>query len=185
MASVRLDHVSKWFGKTEVIRDITLEIADGEFLVFVGPSGCGKSTMLRLIAGLEEPTSGTIWIGDKDVTHLPPARRGVSMVFQSYALYPHMTAYKNIAIGLKMSGATGETVDQRVRRVAELLHIEDLLHRKPRELSGGQRQRVAIARAIVREPQVFLFDEPLSNLDAARSEEPTAELQSRENLVCR
>ena len=167
MAGVRLDHVSKWFGKTEVIRDITLDIADGEFLVFVGPSGCGKSTILRLIAGLEEVTSGSIWIGDKDVTHLPPSKRGVSMVFQSYALYPHMDAYKNIAFGLQMSGTSGETVDQRVRRVAEMLQISDLLHRKPRELSGGQRQRVAIARAIVREPQVFLFDEPLSNLDAA------------------
>jgi len=167
MAGVRLDHVSKWFGKTEVIRDITLDIADGELLVFVGPSGCGKSTILRLIAGLEEVTSGAIWIGDKDVTHLPPSKRGVSMVFQSYALYPHMDAYKNIAFGLQMSGTSGETVDQRVRRVAEMLQISDLLHRKPRELSGGQRQRVALARAIVREPQVFLFDEPLSNLDAA------------------
>ncbi|MCL4764754.1 MAG: sn-glycerol-3-phosphate ABC transporter ATP-binding protein UgpC [Hyphomicrobiaceae bacterium] len=167
MAGVRLDNVTKRFGGTEVIRSIDLDIADGELLVFVGPSGCGKSTILRLIAGLEEVTSGTIWIGGKDVTHLPPARRGVSMVFQSYALYPHMDAYKNIAFGLQMSGTGGETVDQRVRRVADMLQIGGLLHRKPRELSGGQRQRVAIARAIVREPQVFLFDEPLSNLDAA------------------
>ena len=167
MAGVRLEKVTKRFGRTEVIRDVDLEVADGEFLVVVGPSGCGKSTVLRLIAGLEEVTSGRIWIGGKDVTNLPPAKRGVSMVFQSYALYPHMDAYKNIAFGLQMSGTSGETVDQRVRRVAEMLQISDLLHRKPRELSGGQRQRVAIARAIVREPQVFLFDEPLSNLDAA------------------
>ena len=167
MAGVRLDHVSKRFGNTEVIRNIELDVADGEFLVFVGPSGCGKSTILRLIAGLEEVTSGAIWIGDKDVTHLPPSKRGVSMVFQSYALYPHMNAYNNIAFGLQMSSRSDESVDQRVRRVAAMLQIGDLLHRKPRELSGGQRQRVAIARAIVREPQVFLFDEPLSNLDAA------------------
>ena len=167
MAGVRLENVTKRFGNTDVIRNIELDVADGEFLVFVGPSGCGKSTMLRLIAGLEEATSGKIWIGDREVTHLPPAKRGVSMVFQSYALYPHMDAYKNIAFGLQTSGASDDSVDQRVRRVAGMLQIDDLLHRKPRELSGGQRQRVAIARAIVREPQVFLFDEPLSNLDAA------------------
>lgn len=167
MAGVRLEKVSKRFGKTEVIRNVELDIADGEFVVFVGPSGCGKSTLLRLIAGLEEPSSGTIWIGDNDVTALPPAERGVSMVFQSYALYPHMDAYRNIAFGLQASNADTRTVDERVRRVAEMLQISDLLHRKPRELSGGQRQRVAIARAIIREPQVYLFDEPLSNLDAA------------------
>ena len=167
MAGVRLENVTKRFGSTEVIRNVELDVADGEFLVFVGPSGCGKSTLLRLIAGLEEVTSGRISIGERDVTTLPPAKRGVSMVFQSYALYPHMDAYKNIAFGLQMSGASGETVDERVRRVAGMLQIGDLLQRKPRELSGGQRQRVAIARAIVREPQVFLFDEPLSNLDAA------------------
>ncbi|HEX7073964.1 MAG TPA: ABC transporter ATP-binding protein [Hyphomicrobiaceae bacterium] len=176
MAGVRLEKVTKRFGRTEVIRDVDLEVADGEFLVVVGPSGCGKSTVLRLIAGLEEVTSGRIWIGGKDVTNLPPAKRGVSMVFQSYALYPHMDAYKNIAFGLQMSGTSGETVDQRVRRVARMLQIDDLLHRKPRELSGGQRQRVAIARAIVREPQVFLFDEPLSNLDAALRAQTRLEL---------
>ena len=159
--------MSKRFGDTDVIRHVQLDIADGEFVVFVGPSGCGKSTLLRLIAGLEEVTSGTIWIGDTDVTHLPPSKRGVSMVFQSYALYPHMNAYRNIAFGLQMAGTSGETVEQRVRRVADMLQIGDLLHRRPRELSGGQRQRVAIARAIVRQPQVFLFDEPLSNLDTA------------------
>ncbi|HWV80122.1 MAG TPA: ABC transporter ATP-binding protein [Hyphomicrobiaceae bacterium] len=167
MARVRLQNLVKQFGTTEVIRDVTLDIADGEFVVFVGPSGCGKSTLLRLIAGLEQATSGTIYIGDDDVTALPPAKRGVSMVFQSYALYPHMDAYRNISFGLKLPDACTESVDQRVRRVAEKLQISDLLDRKPRELSGGQRQRVAIARAIVREPRVFLFDEPLSNLDAA------------------
>jgi len=167
MARVRLDNLSKRFGSTDVIRSIDLDITDGEFVVFVGPSGCGKSTLLRLIAGLEEATSGAIWIGDKDVTHVSPAKRGVSMVFQSYALYPHMDAYRNIAFGLKIPDTSEDTVDGRVRKAAEMLQIADLLHRRPRELSGGQRQRVAIARAIVRQPQVFLFDEPLSNLDAA------------------
>ncbi len=167
MAGVRLETLVKRFGDVEVIRNINLDIADGEFVVFVGPSGCGKSTLLRLIAGLEIATSGSIWIGEKDVTQLPPAKRGVSMVFQSYALYPHMDAYKNIAFGLQMTATANETVDARVRRVADMLQISDILHRRPRELSGGQRQRVAIARAIVRQPQVFLFDEPLSNLDAA------------------
>jgi ABC-type sugar transport system ATPase subunit len=167
MAGVRLVNLTKSFGKSQVIGDMSLEIADGEFVVIVGPSGCGKSTLLRLIAGLEESTSGAIRIGDEDVTHRPPAKRGVSMVFQTYALYPHMDAYRNISFGLQMSGATRDTVAQRVQRAAEMLQITDLLHRKPRELSGGQRQRVAIARAIVREPKVFLFDEPLSNLDTA------------------
>lgn len=167
MARVQLQNLVKRFGKTEVIRDIDLDIAEGEFTVFVGPSGCGKSTLLRLVAGLEEATSGIIRIGDEDVTHSPPSKRGTAMVFQSYALYPHMNAYRNIAFGLKMAGASTESVDQRVRRVADMLQIGNLLDRRPRELSGGQRQRVAIARAIVREPRVFLFDEPLSNLDAA------------------
>ncbi|RKQ72908.1 ABC transporter ATP-binding protein [Oceanibaculum indicum] len=167
MASVRLEKLRKSFGRTEVIRDIDLEIADGEFVVFVGPSGCGKSTLLRLIAGLEDASGGDIWIGEDKVTATEPAKRGVSMVFQSYALYPHMTVRKNIAFGLSLSGAAKETVHERVGRVAGMLQIGELLDRRPRELSGGQRQRVAIARAIVREPRVFLFDEPLSNLDAA------------------
>ena len=167
MASVRLEKLRKRFGDTEVIRGIDLDVADGEFVVFVGPSGCGKSTLLRLVAGLEEADSGRIHIGVNDVTRMPPARRGVSVVFQSYALYPHMSAYENIAFGLRRSGVSGATVDERTRRVAAMLGIDELLHRRPRELSGGQRQRVAIARAIVREPQVYLFDEPLSNLDAA------------------
>jgi len=167
MAGVRLENLRKRFGDTEVIRGIDLDVADGEFLVFVGPSGCGKSTLLRLVAGLEEADCGRVLIGGRDVTRLPPAHRGVSVVFQSYALYPHMSAYENIAFGLRRSGASGATVDERTRRVAAMLGIGELLHRRPRELSGGQRQRVAIARAIVREPQVYLFDEPLSNLDAA------------------
>lgn len=176
MTGVRLEALNKKFGDTEIIRDVSLEVAAGEFVVFVGPSGCGKSTLLRLIAGLEEATSGRIRIGEDDVTDLPPALRGVSMVFQSYALYPHMDAYRNIAFGLKMAGTAGETVDQRVRRVADKLKIGDLLQRYPRQLSGGQRQRVAIARAIVREPRVFLFDEPLSNLDAALRAETRLEI---------
>ncbi|HEX6860747.1 MAG TPA: ABC transporter ATP-binding protein [Caulobacteraceae bacterium] len=167
MASVRLEKLIKRFGDTEAVRGVDLSIADGEFVVFVGPSGCGKSTLLRLIAGLEEATSGAVWIGDEDVTRLAPSRRGVSMVFQSYALYPHMDVYRNIAFGLTLAKSSRESIDERVRRVADMLRIGDLLSRRPRELSGGQRQRVAIARAIVREPQVFLFDEPLSNLDAA------------------
>lgn len=166
MASVRLKELRKSFGDVDVVRGIDLEIADGEFVVFVGASGCGKSTLLRLIAGLEAPSSGDIWIGDRCVTDVPPAERGVSMVFQSYALYPHMTARENIAFGLKLARRSVETIAARVQRVASLLQIDDLLERRPRELSGGQRQRVAIARAIVREPQVYLFDEPLSNLDA-------------------
>jgi ABC-type sugar transport system ATPase subunit len=167
MAGVRLEHVTKNFGAVEVIRDLDLDIGDGEIVVFVGPSGCGKSTLLRLIAGLEDATAGEIWIGDRKVTHAPPSARGVSMVFQSYALYPHMTVYRNIAFGLALAKTAKETIRERVRAVAEMLRIAELLDRYPRQLSGGQRQRVAIARAIVREPQVFLFDEPLSNLEAA------------------
>ena len=167
MAKLKLERVAKSFGRTKVIQGVDLEIADGELVVFVGPSGCGKSTLLRIIAGLEEASAGEIWIGDRRVTELAPAQRGVSMVFQSYALYPHMKVYKNIAFGLTLAKASRETIDERVRRIAKLLQIDALLDRYPRELSGGQRQRVAIARAIVREPQVFLFDEPLSNLDAA------------------
>ena len=176
MASVRLEKLRKSFGKTEVIRDIDLEIGEGEFVVFVGPSGCGKSTLLRLIAGLEDASDGDIWIGEDKVTATEPAKRGVSMVFQSYALYPHMTVRKNIGFGLSLSGTAKETVEERVNRVAGMLQIGELLDRRPRELSGGQRQRVAIARAIVREPRVFLFDEPLSNLDAKLRVEMRASL---------
>jgi multiple sugar transport system ATP-binding protein len=167
MADVRLTGVTKSFGTTEVLKGIDLEIADGEFVVFVGPSGCGKSTLLRTIAGLEEATGGDIAIGGKVVNDLGPSDRGIAMVFQSYALYPHMSVYENMAFGLKLAKADKAEIDRRVRGAAETLNITDLLERKPKALSGGQRQRVAIGRAIVREPQVFLFDEPLSNLDAA------------------
>jgi len=167
MADVRLTGVSKRFGTTEVLKGIDLEIADGEFVVFVGPSGCGKSTLLRTIAGLEEATGGEIVIAGRTVNDLSPSERGIAMVFQSYALYPHMSVYENMAFGLKLAKADKAEIDRRVRAAAETLNIADYLDRKPKALSGGQRQRVAIGRAIVREPAVFLFDEPLSNLDAA------------------
>ncbi|MGK2257157.1 MAG: multiple sugar transport system ATP-binding protein, partial [Brevundimonas sp.] len=167
MADVRLIDVKKAFGAVEVLKGVDLEIADGEFVVFVGPSGCGKSTLLRTIAGLEEATTGDVWIGGRRVNALSPSDRGVAMVFQSYALYPHMTAYENMAFGLKLAKTDKGEIDRRVRAAAEALSITDYLDRKPKAMSGGQRQRVAIGRAIVREPQVFLFDEPLSNLDAA------------------
>ena len=167
MADVRLTGVTKSFGSTEVLKGVDLEIADGEFVVFVGPSGCGKSTLLRTIAGLEEATGGDIAIGGKVVNDLGPSDRGIAMVFQSYALYPHMNVYENMAFGLKLAKLDKAEIDRRVRGAAETLNITDYLDRKPKALSGGQRQRVAIGRAIVREPQVFLFDEPLSNLDAA------------------
>ncbi len=166
MAAVVLEGVGKSFDRAVVLEDVTLTVRDREFVVFVGPSGCGKSTLLRLIAGLEEPSGGTIRIGERVVNDLEPADRGVAMVFQSYALYPHLSVYDNMALGLKMAGRPRDEIDARVRRAATILQIEELLGRKPRQLSGGQRQRVAIGRAIVKEPQVFLFDEPLSNLDA-------------------
>ncbi len=167
MASISMQAVGKRFGNTEAIRNVTFDIRDGEFAVFVGPSGCGKSTLLRLIAGLEDVSNGTIVFGGRDVTELAPAERGVAMVFQSYALYPHMSAWDNMAFGLKLAKTDKRSIDERVRETARILQIEHLLGRKPRELSGGQRQRVAIGRAIVRQPRAFLFDEPLSNLDAA------------------
>ncbi|MFN7111414.1 MAG: ABC transporter ATP-binding protein [Brevundimonas sp.] len=167
MANVRLVDVKKAFGAVEVLKGVDLEIADGEFVVFVGPSGCGKSTLLRTIAGLEEATTGEVSIGDRVVNDLSPSDRGIAMVFQSYALYPHMTAYENMAFGLKLAKTDKVEIDRRVRAAAEALSITDYLDRKPKAMSGGQRQRVAIGRAIVREPDVFLFDEPLSNLDAA------------------
>jgi len=166
-SSVQLAGVAKQFGSTVVIRDVTLDIAPGEFVVFVGPSGCGKSTLLRLVAGLEQPSAGAIHISGRDVTHEHPSKRGVAMVFQSYALYPHMSVAENMAFGLRMLGTPKAEIATRVTAAAQTLQLEALLDRKPRALSGGQRQRVAIGRAIVREPDVFLFDEPLSNLDAA------------------
>ena len=166
MANVSLRQVRKSFGPVDVIHGVDLDIVEGEFVVFVGPSGCGKSTLLRLISGLEETSAGSIAIGDRDVTHVEAAERGVAMVFQSYALYPHMSVYDNMAFGLKMTGHDKAFIDERVKKAADILELGPLLERKPKAMSGGQRQRVAIGRAIVREPKVFLFDEPLSNLDA-------------------
>lgn len=167
MSNLKLSALRKNFGEVETLRGIDLDILDGEFLVFVGPSGCGKSTMLRCIAGLEEITSGELYIDDKLVNEIPPAKRGIAMVFQSYALYPHMTVAENMAFGLRLAGFTKDEMDAAVQRAAKILQIEHLMDRKPKALSGGQRQRVAIGRAIVRKPGVFLFDEPLSNLDAS------------------
>ncbi len=166
MAAVSIRGLVKRFGGTEVIPPLDLEIADHEFMVFVGPSGCGKSTLLRIIAGLEAPSGGTLLIGGRRVNDLPPAQRDVAMVFQDYALYPHMTVRQNMAFGLEMRRVPRTEIEARVMRAAQMLHLEPLLARRPRALSGGQRQRVAMGRAIVRDPQVFLFDEPLSNLDA-------------------
>ncbi|WP_313058535.1 ABC transporter ATP-binding protein [Agrobacterium cavarae] len=166
MAGLSLKNVVKRYGSLEVIHGANLEIEDGEFVVFVGPSGCGKSTLLRMIAGLEDISDGKIEIGGKVVNDAEPADRGIAMVFQSYALYPHMTVEENLSFGLRMNGNPKADTEARVRRAAEILQINELMQRRPKQLSGGQRQRVAIGRAIVREPQVFLFDEPLSNLDA-------------------
>ncbi|MBP0598107.1 sn-glycerol-3-phosphate ABC transporter ATP-binding protein UgpC [Herbaspirillum sp. LeCh32-8] len=168
MANVNIENLRKSYdGKADVLAGLNLDIRDGEFCVLVGPSGCGKSTLLRMLCGLEDISGGQLAIGGKVVNHLPPAERGIAMVFQSYALYPHMTVYKNMAFGLKVAGSSKSEIDQRIRHAAGILKIDHLLERLPRELSGGQRQRVAIGRAIVRKPRLFLFDEPLSNLDAA------------------
>jgi multiple sugar transport system ATP-binding protein len=177
MAEIRFEKVTKWFGDIEVVKDLSLTIQDGEFFTFVGPSGCGKSTLLNLIAGLDGVTSGSILFDNKPVNDLPPKDRDVAMVFQSYALYPHMSVYENIAFPLRMKKAGRETVDREVRRVGDILGLAGLLERKPKELSGGQRQRVALARAMVRRPRVFLMDEPLSNLDARLRLETRAELK--------
>jgi multiple sugar transport system ATP-binding protein len=166
MANLQFIALRKSFGEVEILHGIDLEIVDGEFIVFVGPSGCGKSTLLRCIAGLEEITSGELFIGGKPMNDVPPSKRGIAMVFQSYALYPHMTVAENMAFGLKLAGYSKTEITAAVHKAAEILQIEPLLDRRPKELSGGQRQRVAIGRAIVRKPGVFLFDEPLSNLDA-------------------
>ncbi|MDZ7854643.1 sn-glycerol-3-phosphate ABC transporter ATP-binding protein UgpC [Sphaerotilus sp.] len=176
MASVELQNLRKSFGAHDIIKDVNLRIEHGEFVVFVGPSGCGKSTLLRLIAGLEMATSGTLAIGERIVNDVSPKDRGIAMVFQSYALFPHLTVYENVAFGLNLAGAPKDEVERKVRQAAQILKMEHLLGRKPKELSGGQRQRVAIGRAIVREPEVFLFDEPLSNLDAALRVNTRAEI---------
>ena len=167
MSTIRLANVNKRFHETTVINNVSLEIRHGEFYVFIGPSGCGKSTLLRMIAGLETITSGEIYIGDRLVNKLPPSERGVAMVFQSYALYPHMSIYDNMAFNLKLAKVNSGEIQRRVMNAAKILQLEPLLQRLPKALSGGQRQRVAIGRAIVRDPEVFLFDEPLSNLDAS------------------
>ncbi len=166
MAEVVLKNVVKKYGETQVIHGVDLHVEDGEFCVFVGPSGCGKSTLLRMVAGLEVTTGGRMSIGERDVTHMDPAERGVAMVFQTYALYPHMTVGENMGFGLKMTGHPKAEVAAKVTEASRILKLDDYLDRKPKALSGGQRQRVAIGRAIVRGPEVFLFDEPLSNLDA-------------------
>jgi ABC-type sugar transport system ATPase subunit len=167
MATLRIDKLNKSYGEAAILRDIDLSIGEGEFVVLVGPSGCGKSTLLRMIAGLDGVTSGDIFIGERRVNNLEPAQRKIAMVFQSYALYPHMNVKKNMTFGLKFAGLAQPEMDRRVAEAARMLQLGPLLERRPRDLSGGQRQRVAIGRAIVREPDVFLFDEPLSNLDAA------------------
>jgi multiple sugar transport system ATP-binding protein len=167
MAGLHLDNLHKSYGKVDVIKGVSLDIAHGEFVVFVGPSGCGKSTLLRMIAGLEDITGGELSIGGRVVNEVQPRDRGVAMVFQSYALYPHMTVYDNVGFGLRLKKTPKDVRDRKIREAARILQMEQLLDRRPAQLSGGQRQRVAIGRAIVREPEVFLFDEPLSNLDAA------------------
>jgi len=177
MAKLVLRNVRKSFGSLEIIKGVSADIADGEFVVIVGPSGCGKSTLLRMVAGLEAITSGEIVIGDRVVNQLEPKDRDIAMVFQNYALYPHMSVYANMAYGLKIRGFAKSDIETRVQRAAKILELADLLARKPRELSGGQRQRVAMGRAIVREPAVFLFDEPLSNLDAKLRVQMRLEIQ--------
>ncbi|MET4633925.1 ABC transporter ATP-binding protein [Kaistia defluvii] len=167
MSALTLQNVTKRFGSTDVIRGVDLEVSEGEFVVFVGPSGCGKSTLLRIIAGLEDQTSGHVTIAGKNVDVTPPAKRGIAMVFQSYALYPHLTVKGNMGLALKQEGVEKSEIERRIAAAAKMLHLDPLLDRRPSELSGGQRQRVAIGRAIVRQPKLFLFDEPLSNLDAA------------------
>jgi len=176
MARVILDQVTKKFGSTVAVDQVSLEARDREFLVLVGPSGCGKTTTLRMVAGLEEITSGSIFIGDRLVNDVAPKDRDIAMVFQSYALYPHMSVFDNMAFGLRLRGKSSQEIDRRVKEAAGILGIENLLRRKPKELSGGQRQRVALGRAIVREPKVFLMDEPLSNLDAKLRVQTRAEL---------
>ncbi len=176
MASIRFDHIGKSYGETEIIKNLDFTVNDGEFMVFVGPSGCGKSTVLRMIAGLETISSGALWIGDRMVNDVHPKDRDIAMVFQSYALYPHMNVYDNIAFGLKIRKLPAADIQKRVKDVAEMLGLDKLLDRKPKALSGGQRQRVALGRAIVRNPSVFLFDEPLSNLDAELRVQMRAEI---------
>jgi multiple sugar transport system ATP-binding protein len=177
MATVEIREVKKAFGSTQILHGVSVDIEDGQFVVLVGPSGCGKSTLLRMLAGLENITGGDIAIGGKVVNKVPPKDRDIAMVFQNYALYPHMTVFQNMAFSMKLAGAPKEVMEQEVQKAARILGLEQLLHRFPRQLSGGQRQRVAMGRAIVRNPQVFLFDEPLSNLDAKLRVQMRAEIK--------
>ena len=183
MGSITLKNVTKSFDDVEVIPQVNIEIRDGEFVVFVGPSGCGKSTLLRMIAGLEQIDEGEIFINDQLVNELHPSKRETAMVFQSYALYPHMNVYENMSFGLKIEKRSKEEIEQKVMQAAKILKIEELLERKPKQLSGGQRQRVAIGRAITRNPKIFLFDEPLSNLDAALRAEMRVEISKLHNQI--
>ncbi|HYM31883.1 MAG TPA: sn-glycerol-3-phosphate ABC transporter ATP-binding protein UgpC [Candidatus Cybelea sp.] len=183
MAQVAIRNLNKKFDQTHVVKDVNIEIRDKEFVVLVGPSGCGKTTTLRMVAGLESITSGEVLIGDKVVNELPPMDRDIAMVFQNYALYPHMSVYDNMAFGLKMRKFDGAEIGRRVQAATQILGIQDYLQRKPRQLSGGQRQRVALGRAIVRHPQVFLFDEPLSNLDAQLRVQMRVELKKLHNRL--
>ncbi|GLQ56195.1 ABC transporter ATP-binding protein [Devosia nitrariae] len=177
MASVAINRANKFYGGFHALKGVSVDIADGEFVVLVGPSGCGKSTLLRMVAGLEDITEGEIEIGDRVVNDLAPKERDIAMVFQNYALYPHMTVAQNMAFSLRLKGVAKADIDAKVRRAADILGLEDLLNRQPRQLSGGQRQRVAMGRAIVRDPSVFLFDEPLSNLDAKLRVQMRAEIK--------
>ncbi len=178
MAEIKIQEVAKQFGKTHALHSVDLRIEDKEFLVLLGASGCGKTTLLRIVAGLETATTGEVWIGDRRVDHLAPKDRGIAMVFQNYAVFPHMTVFENIAFGLRMKKVHNAEIDKRVKRTAELMHIENLLARYSGQLSGGQRQRVAVARALATEPDVILMDEPLSNLDALLRMEMRTELKS-------
>ena len=183
MSSLKLHNISKAYGKLDILKNIDLTIEDGEFLVLVGPSGCGKSTTLRIIAGLEDPTEGDVYIGNEIINDKDPSQRDIAMVFQNYALYPQMTVKENMAFGLKIRKFSKQEIDTRVMEAAQILKIDDLLERRPKELSGGQRQRVALGRAIVRKPQVFLFDEPLSNLDAKLRQEMRLEIKRLHQLL--
>jgi len=183
MSSLKLHNISKAYGKLDILKNIDLTIEDGEFLVLVGPSGCGKSTTLRIIAGLEDPTEGDVYIGNEIINDKDPSQRDIAMVFQNYALYPQMTVKENMAFGLKIRKFSKQEIDTRVMEAAQILKIDDLLERRPKELSGGQRQRVALGRAIVRKPQVFLFDEPLSNLDAKLRQEMRVEIKRLHQLL--
>jgi ABC-type sugar transport system ATPase subunit len=177
MSTIRLEHVTRRFGRTTAVDDVSLEIRDREAVTIVGPSGCGKSTMLRIIAGLEQPTSGDIFIDGQSMKNVPTRNRNLAMVFQSYALYPHMTCYENLALNLRFKKLPSDEISRRVRETARTLEVEDLLEKKPKELSGGQRQRIAVGRALIRNPRAFLFDEPLSNLDAQLRERVRHELK--------